>query len=122
MTRFALLAAALLLSACAQKTAAVAPPAAADWPPPHNMTEAECKVAGGGWGPVGLMGTPACTIKSPDAGKVCSDSSECAGDCWSQEVGAAGTKGTGFCQPTNMPFGCHSEVKGGILQPALCAD
>ena len=120
MTRLSILAAALLLTACASKTAVTPPPAAANWPPPHDMTEAECKVAGGNWGPVGLMGTPACTLKSPDAGKQCSDSSECAGDCWSD--GAPGSKGTGFCQPTNMPFGCHSEVKDGVVQPALCAD
>lgn len=121
MTRFAILAAALVLAACAQKTA-VAPPASTEWPPSQDMTEAECKIAGGNWGPVGLMGTPACTLKSPDAGKQCSDSSECAGDCWSDSVAAVGSRSTGVCQPTNMPFGCHSEVKGGVVQPALCVD
>lgn len=84
------------------------------------QTAVECAAAGGEWGPVGLMRTEACTLKSPDAGKVCSDSSECAGSCWSDE--APGSKAAGFCQPTNMPFGCHSEVRDGIVQPALCAD
>lgn len=118
MTRYAVLAGALLLAACAGHTK-VSQPAQTEWPP-REMTQAECAVAGGNWGPVGLMQVEACTLRAPDAGKQCSDSSECAGACWSD--GAPGSKGTGYCQPTNMPFGCHSEVREGMVQPALCAD
>lgn len=88
--------------------------------PPDILSESECTAAGGSWGRVGLMGTLACTQPSPTAGKECTDSEQCAGMCWSN--GPAGSQGKGMCQPTNMPFGCHSEMKGGVVQPALCAD
>ena len=53
MTRYAVLAGALLLAACAGHTK-VSQPAQTEWPP-REMTQAECAVAGGNWGPVGLM-------------------------------------------------------------------
>jgi hypothetical protein len=117
LSRFALLSAALVLTACANKAEPSA--AQATWPP-DIQTADECTKAGGTWGRVGLLGTEACTLPSPDAGKQCSDSSECAGQCWSSD--APGQPGKGMCQPTNMPFGCHSEVLNGVVQPALCAD
>lgn len=121
MIRSLALALALALAGCAQSTPTVATaPQAKPQMPADPASEAECLVAGGKWGPVGLMGTPACTMNSPTAGKACSDSQECAGQCWSDQP--PGTKAAGMCQPTNMPFGCHSEVVGGVVQPALCAD
>lgn len=115
--------AALLIAGCAQTaTTPTAPTVATAKPemPAEPTNDAACVAAGGKWGPVGLMGTPACTLPSPTAGKQCSDSSECAGSCWTDQ--APGSKGAGYCQPTNMPFGCHSEVVNGVAQPALCAD
>ena len=109
------------LAACAQTAPPVATaPQAKPEMPADPATEAECLAARGKWGPVGLMGTPACTMTSPTAGKVCSDSKDCAGQCWADAP--AGTRTTGMCQPTNMPFGCHSELVAGVVQPALCAD
>ncbi len=121
MIRQFVIAAAILfgVAACADK-AAIAPPAAKPQSMPYAETEVECQAAGGKWGPVGLMGVEACTLDAPDAGKVCSDSSECVGECWS--TAEIGSKATGYCQPTNMPFGCHASVKDGVVQPALCAD
>ena len=108
---------ALILAGCAHGsgTSQVAPAM-----PAEPQTAEACYAAGGAWGPVGLSRTPACTMPSPTAGKVCSDSKECAGQCWSDE--APGTKATGMCQPTNMPFGCHAEVREGVVQPVMCAD
>lgn len=117
MIRHLALLAALALAGCAQTSTAVTPAATM---PVAPETEEGCKAAGGSWGRVGMMGTLACTMPAPDAGKACSDSDECAGQCWSDA--APGTTAKGMCQPTNMPFGCHSEVKGGVVQPALCAD
>lgn len=114
--------AALLVAGCTQTTTTTTTASSIGKPqmPPDVTTEVECAAVGGKWGPVGLMGTPACTQPSPTANMTCSDSNECAGMCWSTE--AVGSKATGYCQPTNMPFGCHSEVVAGVVQPALCAD
>jgi len=118
MMRNLVLISALALAACAQTTAPSSQ--AAPQMPAEPQSQAACLSAGGAWGPVGLSGTLACTMPSPTAGKVCSDSTECAGQCWSDA--AVGTQAKGICQPTNMPFGCHSEVRDGVVQPAMCAD
>lgn len=126
MIRTLLLGAFLGLAACAGPAPAASAPAAAATPqakpqmPAEPANEADCVAAGGQWGRVGLAGIEACTMPSPTAGKQCTDSSECAGSCWSDA--APGSKAHGYCQPTNMPFGCHSEVVDGVVQPALCAD
>jgi len=112
----------LALAGCAGPGATTAPKVAVSKPqmPVAPETETGCLAAGGNWGPVGLLGTEACTMTSPTGGKQCMDSSECAGECWSSEP--PGSKAGGYCQPTNMPFGCHASVVGGVVQPALCAD
>ncbi len=124
MIRIVVVSLALVLAGCAQapQTPPTPPTVTSGVPemPADPTTEVDCLAAGGAWGPVGLMGTAACTMTSPTAGKACSDSKDCAGQCWSSEP--AGAKATGICQPTNMPFGCHSEVVDGVVQPALCAD
>ncbi|WP_022953883.1 hypothetical protein [Leucothrix mucor] len=83
--------------------------------------EASCKQQGGTWGKVGLGGFMACTIPTGDAGKSCTDSSECERRCLTG-VGEPGKQVTGQCQSSNQPFGCWAEVLKGVAQPGLCID
>ena len=118
-----LLAGMLGLAACAAPPKAeIAAPASA--PAADEPSPAECAAQGGTIKLVGLMQTPACVIPSRDAGKVCTDGDDCEGDCWASPDTRPGRDGKarGYCQPDNMPFGCHAAVEDGVLQPALCAD
>ena len=118
----------ILAGALAVLTACASPPPPVETAGPamaEPTDAASCKAAGGDWHPVGLLQAEACEIPYPDAGKVCTDNDQCAGQCWAEGVSPfeeAGQKGTGRCQPTNMPFGCHSDLVGGIVQPGLCVD
>ena len=103
----------------ARDTAATKP--TADTP---AKSESACKTKGGKWQKVGLGQFYACVIAMPDAGKSCTDSSQCEGRCL---TGAGmpdeGNKQvTGACQATNQPFGCFSEVENGVAGPGLCID
>ena len=122
--------AALILSACA------APYNPEPSPPPQSETpyvkiageiatpaEREaCEAAGGTVQRAGLLGWENCVIPYADGGKVCSDNSECLGQC--RYTGDWPPKGdvTGLCQKDNMPFGCYSEMQGGQPTPMLCVD
>lgn len=86
---------------------------------------AECKAAGGEVARDGMLGWEQCIQTFPDAGKVCSDNSDCLGQCrltatdemadWDAEV-------SGTCQATDTPFGCYSTVEQGRATPMLCVD
>jgi len=119
------LAAILGLAACAAppKTA-IASPASSPAEASAEPSPAECAAKGGTIKLVGLMQTPACVIPSRDAGKACTDGDQCEGDCWASPDAVPGRDGkaSGYCQPNNMPFGCHASVVNGVAQPAMCAD
>lgn len=84
---------------------------------------AACAKAGGEVRRVCLMGVPMCVVAFADAGKVCTDSSECSGRCLASKAGAAMTQpAKGQCSATNDPCGCFQTVEKGIAQPALCVD
>lgn len=71
-----------------------------------------------------------CQVPYLDAGKVCSDSSECQGTCMTRNINPTYAKnlkinpGTmrGFCQKTNISFGCFMEIKLGEKGHILCID
>ncbi len=86
-----------------------------------------CTAAGGTVSQQGLAGYEMCVLPYADAGKVCSDSSECLGQCRAQTLNTpqqseAAQSITGQCQANNIPFGCHSEIIGGTPRPGLCVD
>jgi len=88
----------------------------------------QCKASGGKVEKVGMVGTPACVIPAADAGKTCSDSSECQGRCLVEDWEGdrpppIGTKSKGMCEASNLTFGCIAEVRRGrIATPFVCVD
>ncbi|MEZ5998448.1 MAG: hypothetical protein R3B98_07125 [Hyphomonas sp.] len=85
---------------------------------------AKCEAAGGEVMMAGLLGHESCVQPYPDAGRACSDASDCLGQCMldpSADV-SMGDPATGTCQRTDSPFGCYATVRNGIAQPALCVD
>ena len=70
-----------------------------------------------------MFATPACVIPYPDAGKACSDKSDCLGMCKASDDATVGQPATGTCQRNNQDiFGCYSEVKGGVVVAGMCLD
>ena len=87
--------------------------------------EASCKTQGGDWRPVCRMQQPACITTFPDAGKACTDGSQCAGDCLASAEGgfaAGGSAATGVCASDNDPCGCKQKIEDGKATAAVCAD
>jgi hypothetical protein len=77
-----------------------------------------CIAEGGHVQGVCMLGFPACVKPFPDAGKQCTDSSECEGMCWVQENTIRRERGEpviGVCQDTTDTCGCWEEVKDGRL-------
>ena len=106
--------AALLLGACAPNAQPATPSA-------ENLASA-CSAKGGSIQPVGKAQIPTCVIPYADAGKVCTDKSECEGACILE--GNIETTGAvaGTCQKTNRQFGCYAKVVNGKSTGAICVD
>ena len=123
MIRAILAAAALLLAACAQPAittpAQTEAPARVDWQAAQNVEQ--CSTIGGKWRPVCMRGMPACVVTFKDAGKSCSDSSECSGRCVTNGANP-GTEVKGVCTTNSDPCGCFQLVTKGKADYALCAD
>jgi len=113
----------LALAACTQ--ASPSPPAqTASGPvkPPIIETQTACASYGGEWRPVCRMQKPACVISFKDAGKSCSDSSECSGRCTTAMGATPGTAVKGTCTANSDPCGCFQLVVNGKADHSLCAD
>ena len=86
---------------------------------------AACTKAGGEVQPVCRMGNPMCVIAFADAGKGCTDGSQCgSGRCYAKggASAAGGDAATGQCAPTNNPCGCNQRIEDGVALPTLCVD
>lgn len=85
--------------------------------------QAACEAHGGKRERVCGDGYVACVTPYPDAGKPCSDSSDCFGRCFvpaSQTVFPAG-KNKGICQKTTVPCECYREViRGEVQRGGIC--
>ena len=129
--RMILAAAALLLSACAQPamTSLPAPPEAVapdsvvkvDWQAADSAEK--CATISGEWRPICMMQKPACVVTYKDAGKACTDSSQCSGRCITAGTGAKpDAPATGICTTVSDPCGCFQTVENGKAGYPLCAD
>ncbi|MFK0300225.1 hypothetical protein ACIQTU_13510 [Brevundimonas sp. NPDC090276] len=123
-----LLAAGLVLAACSPTPAlepVIPTPAEAPEPPPTmSISSSSCTARGGEMRQVGRAQTWQCVVKYADAGKRCTDASQCEGDC--EIAGNSGiTPGAvavGQCQVDSNRFGCRTTVKDGKAEATLCID
>lgn len=86
-------------------------------------TKEACEQAGSEWRAVGMKQSMRCITKYPDAGKSCTDSSQCKGGC--MDVTPYNHKGApiGKCKVDNDKFGCFSYlVKGERGGSRMCID
>ncbi len=130
--------AAALMAACSPSTeeAPAAEPAPVEMPAPETPpaedleptrtraeTEAACTAQGGAWRPICRMQTLACVTTFEDAGKVCTDGSDCkSGRCLADGITDAGIETSGTCAANDDPCGCFTAIEDGKTLPGLCAD
>ena len=106
--------AALLLSACAPTAEPAAPSA--------QTLASACSAKGGSIQPVGRAQIPTCVTPYADAGKACTDKSQCEGNCILEGNIEATGDVTGQCQKTNRQFGYYAKVVNGKSTGAICVD
>lgn len=87
-------------------------------PRPLPATEQDCVQQGGSWGPQGKLGSDMCNLPALDAGKPCTDVSQCEGTCF---AGTDPTATSGTCSPYTLNFGCYAIVQGGVPM-TICVD
>lgn len=109
--------AALLLAACAP----TGTPSAANPPSAETLANA-CSAKGGTIQPVGKAQIPTCVVPYADAGKACTDKSQCEGHCVLEGNLEPQGEVTGACQKTNRQFGCYARVVNGKATAAICVD
>jgi hypothetical protein len=95
-----------------------------DEPKPEQDSLASTCLAGGGTlKQVGKLQSWKCITPYKDAGKACTDSSQCEGECQTSVTTQPSTAPvTGACQADNSHFGCSATVEKGQLGRALCVD
>lgn len=84
-------------------------------------TEQECTARGGEWKQLGRAPVQQCLLKTADAGKACSDSRECEGQCLAAEGTTDGTTAPGQCSVDNNAFGCQTRLRDGVAS-TICVD
>jgi hypothetical protein len=92
---------------------------------PTADERAKCEAVGGRIEKVGRLGTEQCIQTYPDAGKTCSDSEDCLGECRIRDDlmdVKPGKPVEGVCQAEDTPFGCHAWVVRGVAGPTICVD
>jgi hypothetical protein len=96
-----------------------------------GITDEVCLARGGAWKRACVSQEYRCVVPYPDAGKACSDSSECKGQCLVDltdqcdasgkcvhaKVPEAGSEVAGMCQVDDDPCGSFMVVKKGRAQP-----
>ena len=128
MKRLAMIAAVLLAAAC-QPVPEKGTLGFGDEPAPVSVPEspaaADCLARGGTMQPVGRMRTMQCVVRYADAGKRCTDSDQCAGECRTADGTARpapGAAAVGQCQADSNRFGCFTRVEDGKADATLCVD
>lgn len=88
---------------------------------------AACARSGGIIERAGMLGYERCTYRYSDGKAVCSDSSDCEGQCramgdFTNQSQNNEQPVTGQCQIDDNPFGCYGEIINGRIGPMLCVD
>ncbi len=81
-----------------------------------------CEAEGGAWQKLGKLQREACVLSASDAGKSCSNKSDCEVTCITKERGKTGSEVAGQCYHSTNLFGCRTYVSSGVAQPTLCID
>jgi hypothetical protein len=96
---------------------------------PTNKTS--CEAQGGNWGPIGLSPQEVCVLPTTDAGKSCSDSSECQAACVAELtegqraallLNHTPVRTTGRCTAWKTSVGCNAYVENGVVNGIMCVD
>ena len=88
-----------------------------------KIEQDKCLTEGGFLGGVDAVGRPTCLKPFADAGKVCSDKSQCQGFCRAPDGAAVGSRSTGTCQSyTHFYYGCYNEIRKGTVVGGMCFD
>ena len=90
---------------------------------PQHVEEA-CQSIGGTMQPQGMSGCFSCTHNYSDGGQVCTDGSECQGDCrgWIDMDKAEGGDFVGECAYDDSIFGCYTVIEEGKQVSGGCID
>jgi len=96
----------------------------------YPIDNESCIAQGGIWGPIGLSPEPSCMLPTTDAGKVCSDSSECQAACVAELSQMESdlirnhipVMTTGKCTAWIGSVGCKAYVENGVVNGVLCVD
>jgi hypothetical protein len=92
-------------------------------PAPAPDTQTACEAAGGTWGRFGLLGTELCNLPTSDAGRPCTDNSDCESVCVAPDGAKLGDHVTGQCYGRSLTLGtCLPYVLDGVAQAVLCVD
>ncbi len=85
-----------------------------------------CESLGGLVRPGGILQAEHCVQTLSDAGKVCSDATDCLGRCILLDDTSPdlqpGTAETGVCEVDDSPFGCTALVNDGRYEGTICID
>ena len=126
-----LLAATMLISACGGTSSSKMDKPAEPTKPVASLSElarslkseSSCKAKGGQWQRVGMLQTFVCVLPTSDAGKSCTDGSQCQMSCLAKDPSLTpGSKATGQCSKSTNIFGCKTRVKDGKIEGTLCID
>ena len=100
-------------------------------------TQPDCEKAGGEWRAWCTPAVESCIMSWPDAGKACSDSSDCASNtcmvdttlycdenkqCIEPYIPLTGTMAVGVCKRMDVSCGSYIEIKKGIVQEVYHID
>jgi len=89
---------------------------------PKAQTEDDCRSSGGSWEKQGMEQEWGCVFRTPDAGKVCSDDSQCSLLCLPDKNSRWGQQSRGVCKNRFELFGCIGGMKEGLPTGVICRD
>lgn len=86
-------------------------------------TKEACEAENGIWKKAGRIQFFTCILPTTDAGKACSDKSQCQVACVAQgKKIQTGASAIGQCHNSTDQFGCRTYVRNGKAEPTLCVD